>query len=144
MPLLYADQSIGASAVYTRKAASLFDVSHMLQTRLYGKDRIAFMEQLVVADLKQLPLHSSTLSVFMNAQGGIVDDTILNQQQDHLYIVSNAGCADKDLAYLRQHLKEFKGDARLEVIQDQSLLALQGKWDNIRLITAYVPAHTLQ
>ena len=62
----------------------------------------------------------------MNNQGGIVDDTILNQQQDHVYIVSNAGCADKDLAYLQQHLKAFKGDAHLEVIQDQSLLALQG------------------
>lgn len=80
----------------------------------------------MVADLQAMTPNQSTLSVFTTPEGGIVDDTIINIQPDHLYIVSNAGCADKDLAHLRKYLKEFKLDAKLEVIEDQSLLALQG------------------
>jgi hypothetical protein len=84
----------------------------------------------VVADLKELPEHGSTLSVFTNEAGGIVDDTIINKQKDHFYIVSNAGCSDKDIAHITEYLKSFQakgGDARFEIITDTSLLAIQGK-----------------
>ena len=52
-----------------------------------------------------------------------------SKYDDHLYIVSNAGCADKDLAHLNKHLAEFKAkgrDVSLEVLSGQSLLAIQG------------------
>ena len=99
--------------------------------RLWGRDRTELLERLVVADLKALPVGGSTLSVFMNERGGIHDDTIVNKQPDHYYIVSNAACADKDLALLHKHLRDFlqqnqAKDVRLEVIHDQSLLAFQG------------------
>lgn len=43
-----------------------------------------------------------TLTLFTNEKGGIVDDLIVtNTSEDHLYVVSNAGCADKDLAVMR-------------------------------------------
>lgn len=51
------------------------------------------------------------------------------QQQDSLYVVSNAGCADKDLAHIRKHLAEFQrrgGDVDFQVITDHSLIAIQG------------------
>ena len=35
------------------------------------------------------------LSLFMNEKGGIRDDCIINNVGDHLYVVSNAGCAHK-------------------------------------------------
>lgn len=55
------------------------------------------------------PAHASeghvpqgTLTLFTNEKGGIVDDLIVtNTSEDHLYVVSNAGCADKDLAVMR-------------------------------------------
>ncbi|KAJ2890480.1 hypothetical protein GGI21_006157, partial [Coemansia aciculifera] len=56
MPLVYADQGALDSHLHTRKHASIFDVSHMLQTRIVGKDRHRFLEHLVVADLKELPV----------------------------------------------------------------------------------------
>ncbi|ORX64913.1 putative aminomethyl transferase [Basidiobolus meristosporus CBS 931.73] len=129
MPVKYASLGVLQSHLHTREKASIFDVSHMLQTRLTGKDRHDFIEKLCVGDIKNLPLGSGTLSVFTNEKGGIIDDTIISQHKDSLYIVSNAGCADKDLAHIRKHLQEFQqkgGDAELSIIDDHSLIAIQG------------------
>ncbi|ORZ15469.1 hypothetical protein BCR41DRAFT_353813 [Lobosporangium transversale] len=129
MPVLYSNLSVGASHNWTRTNASVFDVSHMLATRVTGKDRVKFFESLTVADIENLPVGSSTLSVFTNEDGGIIDDTIICKHEDSLYVVSNAGCADKDLAHIRAHLKEFQnkgGDADLKIIDDHALIALQG------------------
>ncbi|KAG0228537.1 hypothetical protein BGW41_003397 [Actinomortierella wolfii] len=129
MPVQYAKLGVGASHVWTRQNASIFDVSHMLATRITGKDRIKFFESLTVADLENLPVGSGTLSVFTNENGGIIDDTIITKHQDSLYVVSNAGCADKDLAHIRKHLANFQnkgGDVDLKIIDDHSLIALQG------------------
>jgi aminomethyltransferase len=94
-----------------------------------GKDRQKFFETLCVADLHNMPVGQGTLSVFTNEQGGIIDDTIIMQQEDCLYVVSNAGCADKDLAHIRKQLGLFQqkgGDVDFQVIDDHSLIAIQG------------------
>ncbi|RUP46157.1 hypothetical protein BC936DRAFT_147284 [Jimgerdemannia flammicorona] len=123
MPVQYSGLGVLASHLHTREGASIFDVSHMLQTRLIGKDRNRFFETLVVADLENLPVGHATLSVFTNERGGIIDDTVIMQQHDSLYVVSNAGCADKDLAHIHAHLKKFQdqgGDVEFNVIADHS------------------------
>jgi aminomethyltransferase len=51
------------------------------------------------------------------------------KHDDHIYIVSNAACADKDLAHIRAELGKFQesgGEVKLNVITDHGLLALQG------------------
>ncbi|KAF9940432.1 hypothetical protein BGZ65_007051 [Modicella reniformis] len=129
MPVQYANLGVGASHTWTRTNASVFDVSHMLATRITGKDRVKFFESITVADIENLPVGSSTLSVFTNENGGIIDDTIICKHEDSLYVVSNAGCADKDLAHILGHLKDFQnkgGDVDLKIIDDHSLVALQG------------------
>ena len=74
----------------------------MLQTKIFGKDRIPFMESLIVGDVQGLKDNQGTLSLFINQQGGIIDDLIVNKTNDgYLYVVSNAGCADKDLAHMK-------------------------------------------
>ncbi|KFQ55514.1 hypothetical protein N333_04404, partial [Nestor notabilis] len=99
------------------------------QTRVYGRDRIRFMESLVVGDIAELKPGQGTLTLLTNERGGIVDDLIVtNTLEDHLYVVSNAGCADKDLAIMRGRAAELQatgGDIHLEVL-DNALLALQG------------------
>ncbi|KNE65799.1 hypothetical protein AMAG_19213 [Allomyces macrogynus ATCC 38327] len=75
MPLQYADKSHVQAHMHCREAASIFDVSHMLQTRWTGKDAIEFIESLVVGDIQALAPGAATLSLFTNAQGGIIDDT---------------------------------------------------------------------
>ncbi|KAJ3293029.1 hypothetical protein HK104_004817 [Borealophlyctis nickersoniae] len=130
MPVQYGGLGVLASHFWTREKASLFDVSHMLQTRWTGKDHIKFIESLVVGDIQGLPTGSSTLSLFTNENGGIIDDTVINRQDaEGLYVVSNAGCADKDLAHIRAQLKKFQdkgGDVDVKVLDDVSLVALQG------------------
>jgi hypothetical protein len=57
-----------------------------------------YMESLVVGDIAGLKPNQGTLSLYTNNTGGIIDDLIINNtDQGYLYVVSNAGCADKDL-----------------------------------------------
>lgn len=88
------------------------------------------MESLTVADIKELPLYSNMLTVFTNEKGGILDDLIISKQDQHLYVVSNAGCADKDLKHMQDQAKIFsrghQSVVKVEKIENESLLALQG------------------
>ncbi|CAF0708932.1 unnamed protein product [Brachionus calyciflorus] len=130
MPVQYKDLSIQESHIHTRNKCSIFDVSHMMQTKVYGKDRYKYIESLIVSDIAGLKSDLGTLTVFTNSNGGIIDDLIVsNTSNNYLYIVSNAGCADKDFAHLKQTEQEFKSkgmDVTLEKIEDRGLLALQG------------------
>ena len=55
--------------LHFRKNCSLFDVSHMLQTRIWGKDRVAFIESLTVADVVNMKENTGSLTVFTNDKG---------------------------------------------------------------------------
>lgn len=91
-----------------REHASLFDVSHMLQTKIHGKDRVRFMEELVVGDIQALKMNQGTLSLFTNETGGILDDLIItNADENYLYVVSNAGCAEQDLKLMQVILMQY-------------------------------------
>ena len=94
MPVQY-KLGIIPSHLHTREKASLFDVSHMLQFKIHGKDRVKCFESLVVADIEGLAVNTGGLSLFTNPNGGIRDDCIINKVENHIYVVSNAGCADK-------------------------------------------------
>lgn len=87
------------------------------------------MESIVVGDIAELRPNQGTLSLFTNEAGGILDDLIVtNTSEGHLYVVSNAGCWDKDLAFMQDKVKEFRNrgsDVGLEVV-DNALLALRG------------------
>ncbi|XP_037706672.1 aminomethyltransferase, mitochondrial [Choloepus didactylus] len=128
LPVQYRD-SHTESHLYTRRHCSLFDVSHMLQTNIFGSDRVKLMESLVVGDIAELKSNQGTLSLFTNEAGGILDDLIVtNTSEGHLYVVSNAGCRDKDLALMQDKVRELQSmgsDVGLEIV-DNALLALQG------------------
>ena len=62
--------------------------------------------------------------------GGIIDDLIVTNGGDHLYVVSNAGCRHKDIPLMAARAEEMRGQGRdvtLEFIEDKGLVALQGK-----------------
>ncbi|XP_069952994.1 aminomethyltransferase, mitochondrial isoform X3 [Cherax quadricarinatus] len=130
MPVQYGKVGIATSHREVRTHCGLFDVSHMLQSKIHGKDRIKFIEKLIVGDIESLEANTGTLSLFTNEQGGIIDDLICSKtDQGYLYVVSNAGCKEKDLAHMKDHLSSFRaagGDAELEVIDDHGLVAVQG------------------
>ena len=112
-----------------RNAAAFFDVSHMGQLRFTGPDRLEFLNKLVVADLLEQREKSAVLSLITNARGGIIDDTIITKFSDHIFMVVNAGCKDKDLVHIRDQLRQFTASGKqvtLEELTDRSLIAIQG------------------
>lgn len=127
MPVQY-KLGIIQSHLHTREKVSLFDVSHMLQFKVHGKDRIKCFESLVVADIEGLETDTGGLSLFTNDNGGIIDDCIINQMDDCIYVVSNAGRADKIRPLVQDHINKSKKDldVAVEFLEDKSLLALQG------------------
>ena len=128
MPIQYKD-SIMDSTINCRENGSLFDVSHMCGLSLKGKDAAPFLEKLVIADVAGLAPGTGTLTVFTNEKGGAIDDSVITKvTDDHIYLVVNAGCRDKDLAHIEEHMKAFKakgGDVSWHIHDERSLLALQ-------------------
>ena len=66
------------------------------------------MESLTVADVKSLGANSGSLTVFTNEKGGIEDDLIVTNANGHLYVVSNAGCRDKDIKLMKDRIKQMQ------------------------------------
>lgn len=130
MPVRYADQSVSASHVWTRTRASVFDVSHMVQRMFLGPGAGAFLERITPSDCRGLGLGRSTLSTLMkgDGKGGIVDDTIVTRlEEGQFYVVTNAGCREKDDEYLEEELGKWEGeDVRQVKLDGWGLVALQG------------------
>ncbi len=122
MPVQY-KLGVKKEHLHTRDAAGLFDVSHMGQLRLRGNGAAAFLESLVPVDIVGLAQGNQRYAFFTNEQGGIIDDLMVANMGDHLFVVVNAACKDQDIAHIQKHLPE---DVALEVIDDRALLALQG------------------
>ena len=125
MPLLYKDQSHVESHHWVREKVGLFDVSHMMQHRVKGKNAQEFLQKITPIDLDLLQPNSSSLSVLLNKDGGIIDDTIITKhRKDQFYLVTNAGCRDKDLQFIREELQAF--DEVHHETFESTLLAVQG------------------
>ncbi|MFV0573885.1 MAG: glycine cleavage system aminomethyltransferase GcvT [Vibrio sp.] len=122
MPVQY-PLGVKKEHLHTREAAGLFDVSHMGQLRLIGAASALALEALVPVDILDLEEGKQRYAFFTNEQGGIMDDLMVANLGDHLFVVVNAACKEQDIAHIRSHLP--KG-VELEVIEDRALLALQG------------------
>ncbi|KWF08687.1 glycine cleavage system aminomethyltransferase GcvT [Burkholderia pseudomultivorans] len=110
--------------LHTRSRAGLFDVSHMGQAMLTGTDAAAALETLVPIDVIDLPVGMQRYALFTNEQGGILDDLMITRIDDNMfYVVVNAACKARDIAYLKDSIGH-----RCEVVEltDRALLALQG------------------
>lgn len=108
---------------HTRAAAGLFDVSHMGQIRISGPDAAAVLETLVPGDIKGLAPGRQRYTLLTNEEAGILDDLMVTNAGDHLFVVVNAGCKHDDLAHLQARI----GDrVTIEPQFDRALLALQG------------------
>ena len=117
MPVQYA-AGVMKEHQHTRRAAGLFDVSHMGQVILRGADyetAALALEALVPVNIAGLGRNRQRYGFFTNDQGGILDDLMLANRGDHLFLVVNAACKEADIAHLRTHLP---GDVLLEVIED--------------------------
>jgi aminomethyltransferase len=118
LPVQFA--GIMAEHAHTRSAASLFDVSHMGQILLHGAEAGAALEALMPQALASLAEGRQRYGFLTTDTGGIVDDLMVAQRGDHLFLVVNAARTEADLAHLRARLDG------VEHVTDRALLALQG------------------
>lgn len=122
MPVQY-PLGLMAEHLHTRKAAGLFDVSHMGQLLLRGPDAAAALESLMPVDVIGLGLHKQRYGLLLNEQGGILDDLMFVNRGDDLFLIVNGACKAADIAHIQKHIGQ-----RCEVVPlpDRGLLALQG------------------
>jgi aminomethyltransferase len=121
MPIQY--EGIMAEHRWTRESAGLFDVSHMGQLIVAGSGAEAALESLLSADLSILKEGRLRYSLLLTEDGGIIDDLMVTRRGDHFYLVVNGATKHGDIAHIAEHLR---GDAVLDHMKEQALLALQG------------------
>jgi aminomethyltransferase len=114
--------------LHTRQAAGLFDVSHMGQIALRPKsgkvgDAALALERLVPQDILAVAPGRQRYAQFSNDAGGLLDDLMVANFGDHLFLVVNAACKAEDEAHLRAHLSD---SCIIEPLPDRALIALQG------------------
>ncbi|KAL7073512.1 hypothetical protein ACQ4LE_007046 [Meloidogyne hapla] len=130
MPGQYNNLSVVDSVKYTRSNVGIFDISHMLQTELRGKDREEFLESLTPSDVQNMKMDTGALSVFTNSDGGIIDDLIIvRTSDDFLFLVTNAARRDVDLLHIQENIDKFhkhSKDVQLNILNDRALIAIQG------------------
>jgi aminomethyltransferase len=128
MPVQYA-AGVLKEHLHTRASAGLFDVSHMGQIALRPKsgwveDVALALEKLVPQDIVAVSAGRQRYAQFTNEDGGgILDDLMVANFGDHLFLVVNAACKAEDEAHLRAHLSD---SCIIEPLVDRALIALQG------------------
>lgn len=122
MPVQY-PAGLMAEHHHTRSAAGLFDVSHMGQLRLVGKDAAAAFETLMPVDVVDLAPGRQRYGLLLTPDATIIDDLMFVNRGDDIFVVVNGACKVGDIA----HIKASIG-SRCEVITmpERALLALQG------------------
>jgi aminomethyltransferase len=125
MPVQYAGLLKEHHAV--RKAAGLFDVSHMGELLIDGAGAEELIDSLVTADLTTLPDHKAVYCVACNERGTILDDLIVYRRgRESFLVVCNASNREKIAAHFGAYAKG-RSDVRFEDASDRyALIALQG------------------
>jgi aminomethyltransferase len=95
--------SIRDEHLAVRKAAGLFDVSHMGRFRVTGGDSFDFLQSVVTNDLGRIERGMAQYNLFCKDDGGVVDDLIVYWGDDGFFVVVNASNREKDLAWMRDH-----------------------------------------
>jgi aminomethyltransferase len=124
MPVQYSSQIGEHHAV--RRAAGVFDVSHMCVIDLKGARVRPFLRTLLANDVDKLTRPGKALyTCMLDESGGVLDDLIVYYLSDSSFrMVVNAGTRDKDLVWIRSHAREF--DVGVLERAELAMLAIQG------------------
>jgi len=134
MPIQY-PAGIVAEHLYTRKACSLFDVSHMGRLLVEGPDRVAFLQHVLTSNVASLEFMKAQYCIIPNENGGAIDDAYLNWfEEDRLLLVVNAANTDKDLLHLNEVVKNFNCTIT-NITAETAAIAIQGPRSEELLMT---------
>jgi aminomethyltransferase len=121
MPVQY--EGVMAEHIWTRTEAGLFDVSHMGQLQLIGEGAAEALERITPGNLSALAAGKIRYTLLLAQDGGILDDLMVTNAGDHLYLVVNGATKHDDIAYMQGQLPDR---LTLNHMEDAALLALQG------------------
>jgi len=128
MPVEYSGLSNEHAAVRTR--AGIFDVSHMGEIEIAGKDALAAVQRISSNDASKLAVGQAQYSGLLTPEGTFVDDLLVYRlAPEHFLLVVNAGNIPADYAWIAEHIKMPGRDIDAVAVDASSryaLLALQG------------------
>lgn len=125
MPVQYPAGTI-EEHLRTRTHAGLFDVSHMGEIDVRGRDAIAFVNRLTSNDVTKLIDGQAQYTALTTPEGTVIDDLLVYRfSEDHLFLVVNAGTTDKDWDWIKSHHAGESVELK-NVSADYCQLALQG------------------
>lgn len=109
-----------------RNKVGLFDVSHMGEITIKGKDALKFVNYLMTNDISKIVDNQIIYTFMCQPDGGVVDDLLVYRYgQEDFYLVVNASNADKDYQWILDHKDDF--DVEVENISDTvGEIAIQG------------------
>lgn len=124
LPVQY--EGILAEHEAVRNHAGLFDVSHMGEVDVIGPGAFAFVQNLVTNDISVLVDNQVIYTLMCYPDGGVVDDLLVYKFDDnHFYLVINAGNADKDYQWMLDNKGDYEVDLK-NISSEISEVALQG------------------
>src|SRR5437868_1299511 len=104
MPVEYSGIVQEHLAVRTR--AGLFDVSHMGEIEIAGRDALRAVQRIGSNDAAKLAAGQAQYSGLMTPAGAFVDDLLVYRlASDHFLLVVNAGNIEKDYAWIAEHIR---------------------------------------
>lgn len=124
MPVQYT--SIIEEHKTVRENVGLFDVSHMGEVFVSGKESLAFLQKIVPQDISKLAYEKAVYCQLPNKKGGLIDDLIIYKLGINYYLViCNAARIDEDLNWMVRNKKGL--DVKIDnQSHNFSLLAVQG------------------
>jgi aminomethyltransferase len=136
MPIHYGSQLEEHHIV--RRDAGMFDVSHMLPVDIKGEGARAFLRTLVANNIDKLQTTGRALyTCMLHEGGGVVDDLIIYFMSESWFrLVVNAGCADKDLAWMEEQRDRLAPKLAITPRRDLAMIAVQGPQAATRLWAA--------
>ncbi|MBW2433109.1 MAG: glycine cleavage system aminomethyltransferase GcvT, partial [Deltaproteobacteria bacterium] len=126
MPLHY-ETGIVQEHLITRKAAGLFDISHMGRFIVRGKDALDFLQHVLSNNAAALEEEEGHYTMIPNENGGVIDDAYLYRfVPDEFILVVNAANREKDFAHLEKISAGFGEVELVDRTAEMAMLSLQG------------------
>ncbi|HEX9120686.1 MAG TPA: glycine cleavage system aminomethyltransferase GcvT [Terriglobales bacterium] len=125
MPVEYPAGLI-AEHLAVRSGVGIFDVSHMGDIRVSGRQALPAVQHITMNDASKLQIGQCQYSAMLYPQGTFVDDVIVHRfGESDFFFVINAGTREKDIAWVRENTRSF--DCKVEHLSDDfTQIAIQG------------------
>ena len=137
MPVQY--EGVRQEHLAVRSSCGLFDVSHMGELEVRGRDAIEYCQWVTTNNVKKVQDNQAQYTLLCNKEGGVVDDVIIYKFSDEYFLFCvNASNSDKDFAWIKKEESKFDVEVT-DVSAEYSQIAVQGP-DSITILGRAIEA----